>query len=119
MIKKRDFGNIGEEYAAAYLVNQGYTILFQNWTVGHKEIDIIALHQHVLVFIEVKTRRSSKFGNPEESVNDKKAQAVVEAAQQFMSKTEMTYKDIRFDIIAIILNQGQVKDFLHIQDAFY
>jgi putative endonuclease len=119
MIKKRDFGNIGEDYAADYLVKQGYTVLERNWTTGHKEIDLIAMHEDILIFVEVKTRRSSRFGHPEEAVSEKKAQLIVTAAQEYMQHCSIPYKDIRFDIIALILEQGVVRDFLHLRDAFY
>jgi len=71
-LKNIDKGNNGENVAASYLLQNGYGILERNWRFKHWEIDIIAFRDNKLHFIEVKTRTSKKFGNPEQSVTEKK-----------------------------------------------
>ena len=61
MAQHNEFGQISEDRAAAYLMARGYTIRNRNWRVGHKEIDIIAQKDGVIVFIEVKTRKSDRY----------------------------------------------------------
>ena len=74
MAEHNDLGNKGEEIAIAYLQDKNYTILEKNWRFKKAEVDIIALKEVVLAVIEVKTRTSNYFGNPEEFVNKKKIQ---------------------------------------------
>ena len=68
MAKHYDLGKKGEEIAANYLAEKGYKIIARNWRFGKDEIDIIAEHDNFLVIIEVKTRSSSDYGEPEEAV---------------------------------------------------
>jgi putative endonuclease len=68
----KTFGKIGEDRAAKLLRNKGYKIIEQNYTTKLGEIDLIAIDVDTLVFVEVKTRWSKKFGNPEEAVNLRK-----------------------------------------------
>jgi putative endonuclease len=117
MSRNRKLGDEGEEIASAYLQNNGYTILERNWTTGHKEIDIIAMVKECVVFVEVKTRRSTRNGMPEESVSPSKMNSVTEAARIYLQ--DLGVKDIRFDVIAILMPHGGEIDLLHIQDAFY
>lgn len=119
MIKKRDFGNTGEAYVATYLVNQGYTILERNWTTGHKEIDLIVMKEGTLVFVEVKTRRSTTYGYPETAVNKRKVSTLLAAATIYLEEHELQYNHLRFDIVALLITNGTVEDFHHIQDAFH
>lgn len=111
------FGNQGEHIAKEYLIEHGYQVLEMNWTHGHKEIDLIAFKDHMYIFIEVKTRQSTMYGMPENSINRKKIQSVTQAALIYLR--DKSYRDIRFDVMSIIINQGVVIDFLHIKDAFY
>ena len=67
-----DFGKLGEQLAEDFLISKGYTILCRNWRHSHYEIDIVALKENIPHFVEVKTRSSNHFGQPEESVNKKK-----------------------------------------------
>jgi putative endonuclease len=109
-------GQSGEQAAVKYLIEQGYTILQRNYRYKRAEIDIIALKDTVMVFVEVKTRTSSVFGYPELSVGLKKEGQVLSAAEDYILKSKWE-SDIRFDIIAITLSPKY--ELHHIEDAFH
>jgi len=117
MSKNRKTGQHGEDLAAAYLSAHQYDILERNWTHGHKEIDLICRQGETTVFVEVKTRRSTRMGLPEESVSAKKVEAVTAAAEEYLLLHPS--RDIRFDVIAVLLLPEKEPDILHIRDAFY
>lgn len=117
MKQTKSLGYRGEALAVTFLQEQGYHILEQNWTTGHKEIDIIAQLEDIYIFIEVKTRSSNRMGHPEESISPKKIEAVTEAARIYLY--DKTYKDIRFDVIAILLQKDNATEIMHFKDAFY
>lgn len=117
MSNNQTIGRKGEEIATHFLLTQDYEILEKNWTTGHKEIDIICRKENIFIFVEVKTRKNSKMGMPEESINHKKIEAVTEAARIYLY--DKSYKDIRFDVISILLTNPEKPEILHIKDAFY
>ena len=103
--------------AAEYLVNNGYTILHQNWRHGHWEVDLIASKDTVLHFIEVKTRRTRQFGYPEESVNKKKIKNLVSAAEEFLYQ-HPEWKRIQFDIMSITMLKDEPVEYFFIEDVY-
>jgi putative endonuclease len=109
-------GQSGELSAAAYLRGKGYEILAANWRSGHKEIDIIARDKSTVVFVEVKTRRSSLYGYPEESVTLSKQQKIAAAAEEWIYQNEWK-NEIRFDVIAILKEKNKTV-MTHFVDAF-
>ena len=118
MAKHNETGLKGEQIAEKFLLNAGYVILHRNWRHERKEIDIIAMKDDLLVFVEVKTRKNFDFGFPEEFVNAKKQEFMKLAAEAYtIEKPE--YINIRFDIISICYDKEQIKDISHIEDAFY
>jgi putative endonuclease len=122
MSKHSKIGIIGEEIASNFLLNKGYKILFRNWRYGNKEVDIIAEKNEIIVFVEVKTRRNTTFGFPEEAVTSKKRQLLFLAAQAFIEQYT-SYSNIQFDIISVALKNKKLKDseteIVHYEDAFY
>ena len=110
---KTELGRIGEELAISFLENKGYEILAKNYRFKRFEIDIISKFNNLLIFVEVKSRKSNFYGNPEEAVTKTKAKQVIIAAQNYIFKTNWK-ADIRFDIIAITKNE-----IMHFEDAFY
>ena len=80
MAAHNEFGIEGEDKATNYLVKEGYTILDRNWKSGRKELDIVAEKDGTLVVVEVKARKSNKYGNPEEAVTPTKIRNTVLAA---------------------------------------
>ena len=118
MAKHNETGIKGEQIAEKFLLNKGYTILHKNWRSGRKEIDIIAMDGHLLVFVEVKTRHSFDFGFPEEAVNLQKQSHMKMAAEAF-ADTYTDFESVRFDIISILLKKDAEDEILHFEDAFY
>jgi len=117
MAQHNDLGKRGEAAAARYLLGKGYTILEQNWRHKRDELDIIATDEHYLVIVEVKTRSTSYFGEPEEAVTDKKQKFMIRAAEEYVISKNIL-KEIRYDIISIII-KGNQQRIHHIEDAFY
>ncbi|MFT2010789.1 YraN family protein [Pontibacter sp. 13R65] len=109
-------GNKGEATAASYLIEKGYQLCCRNFRYKRAEVDIIAQKDKVLVFVEVKTRGSDKFGFPEEAVSAKKEAMLLAAAEEYIHQTDW-HHDIRFDIISITLSTPPV--IYHIEDAFH
>lgn len=118
MTKHKETGIKGEQIARNFLENLGYNILYTNWRHEKKEVDIIATFNNLLIFIEVKTRTSFDFGFPEEAVNAKKQTYLKAAADEFLYQHPQ-YEQLRFDIISILLKNGDVKELKHIEDAFF
>ena len=116
MAEHNEKGLAGEELAAEYLKQKGYTILETNWRFGKEEIDIIAREKDVLVVAEVKTRSGSFFGEPEEFVNRQKQKHLIKAANAYVEKNELDL-EVRFDIVGVILT-GKSHSINHVEDAF-
>ncbi|QNF32431.1 YraN family protein [Adhaeribacter swui] len=118
MAKHNQTGQIGEKIAAAYLVENGYTILASNYRYHRAEIDIIAQKSTVLIFVEVKTRTTTRHGFPEEAITPKKVDLFLLAAEEFIYQLNWQH-DIRFDIIAISGGDHLPYEIHHIEDAFH
>lgn len=112
-------GKEGEAEAANFLIRQGYTILHRNWHSGKKELDIVAIDnlQRTLIVVEVKTRRNTSYGLPEDAVNNSKIRRIVASTDAYLRKYAIDLP-VRFDIITVI---GQEAPFQieHIANAFY
>ena len=116
MATHNDFGKLGEELAVRYLTGKGYEILERNWRNIHKEIDIIAKDGKDLVIVEVKTRKSDNYGEPDLAVTKQKQTRLIYAANAYIFSHKIDLKT-RFDIISIVFKEGKpVID--HIEDAF-
>ncbi len=114
-MNRRKIGFQFENKAVSYLINKGYQIVARNFHSIYGEIDIIAIKDGILVFVEVKGRNNLKFGNPEESISNKKILSIIRTAEIFLAKNpNLEFKEIRFDIISIFKNNIN-----HIKNAFY
>lgn len=118
MSNRKQTGAKGEQIAVRFLEGKGYKIIAMNWHLGRKEVDIIALQQELLVFVEVKTRKDFSFGFPEEAVTKSKEYALKQVADGYLTLNPH-YQKIRFDIISIILKDDIIKEIRHIEDAFF
>ena len=100
-------GKRGEELAVKHLQEKGLKILETNWHYSRfGEIDIIALDKDILCFIEVKSRTSTLFGHPLESINHKKINQIRSIAQAYINETpDMKVKGYRFDAVSVILSK--------------
>jgi putative endonuclease len=110
-------GQEGENIATKYLIDKGYIILKRNFRWGHAEVDIIAQFNSQLVVVEVKTRNTSKYGDPEQSVSLKKQQLLAQATEAYLIVNDLDLT-IRYDIISIIKNQYKT-EITHLEDAFW
>lgn len=97
----KQFGYKGENIAKKYLEKLGYKILEQNFTIRGGEIDIIALDQNILVFVEVKTRRNHKYGAPIEAISFFKLRSLQKTALFFIRKINWGEKPYRFDLVTV------------------
>ena len=112
----QQFGQLGEDIAAKYLEQKGYTILERNYRFGKVELDIICEYKEEVIFVEVKTRTSDVMAYPERAVGKSKQRNIRLAAEQFMDDHNRK-GSVRFDIIAVV--KGDKFEIEHIEDAFY
>ena len=117
MAKHLDLGKKGEDLAVHYLEERGFKILERNWRFRHKEVDIIAREGSFLVIVEVKTRSTSAFGFPDESINDAKVDLLADAAEQYLEEKDIDL-ELRFDIISITM-KGDTPSIYHVREAFH
>lgn len=106
MNHRRQTGRRGEDIAAAYLEEKGYTIIERNWRRAAGELDIIMADNDSLVFVEVRTRRSRRFGSAEESITPAKQSRLVELAQSYLQEKEAQPRSWRIDVVAVRLGAG-------------
>lgn len=97
-------GQNGEEIAFVYLASRGYKIIARNFRTRFGEIDIVAIEDKTLVFVEVKARKSQKFGLPEEAIDKRKLEHIIKAGQYFKLKNPQTPDLQRIDLVAIDLS---------------
>jgi len=117
MAQHNQTGHTGEVMAANHQMKKGFTILQQNWRHTHWEVDIIATKDSILHFVEVKTRRTKKFGHPEEAVSKKKIQNLINAAEEYLYQNP-EWKRIQFDILSITMLKGEPVEYFLIEDVY-
>lgn len=117
MAQHNQLGKKGEQLAVDYLQDNGYTIVARNYRFDKAEVDIIAQKKDILAIIEVKTRSSTAFGNPQDFVKPKQIQRLVKAVDEYVTVNNLDV-EIRFDIIAIVKDQGKYA-IEHLKNAFY
>lgn len=118
MAQHNRFGRYGEDAAAAFLQAHGYKILCRNWRFNHCEIDIIAEDDGMLAIVEVKTRRNTAFGLPQDAVTDTKIRRLADAAEAYVEQFEINLP-VRFDIVSVVASGGNRRPQLRlIQNAF-
>jgi putative endonuclease len=110
-------GKEGEIMAVDYLKRLKFSILFCNWTYKHLEVDIIAMRDDIVHFIEVKTRHSLEFGYPEGAVTKKKFNCLKNAGVAFQNKYPFV-KRIQFDILSILILKGKEVEYFFIEDVY-
>ena len=117
MARHNDMGKEGEALAAAYLTDRGYTILHRNWRYSHYEIDLIALKENILHFVEVKCRSSQRFGLPEAGVTKKKFQNLLQAADEFLFQ-HPEYRHVQYDILSITTRMRAAPEYFLLEDVY-
>lgn len=117
MAKHIHTGRTGEAMGMEWLLAKGYQIKEQNWRHSRYEVDAIAEKDAVLHFIEIKTRRSRKFGLPEERVGKKKIQNLINAAEEYLYQ-HPHWQRIQFNILAILIIKDEPVDYFLIEDVY-
>lgn len=116
MAQHNELGKKGEEMAVEYLLTKGYEIVARNFIYQKAEVDIIARQDNILAVVEVKTRSTPDFGDPQDFVKKKQIQQLVKAIDYFVNEHNLDV-EVRFDIIAIIRNKAGTR-LEHLEDAF-
>ncbi len=118
MIGNRRFvGSAGEHIAVRFLAKQGFEIIERNYRFERSEVDIVARDGHVLVFVEVKSRRSKNFGEPEDAVTERKRKHLLKVAEGYLYEHKIENVECRFDVLSIFFHGGGT-DIKHIKNAF-
>ena len=118
---KRRLGDRGERLAARWLAARGHEIIERNFRTRFGEIDLVTRHKDTLVFVEVKTRRGTGFGDPLEAITEKKQEQVRSMAEQYLAGKGDGFvggfEAVRFDAVGIVLG-GDGPSVHHVEDAF-
>lgn len=117
MAQHNELGKLGEQLATDYLAAKGYQIVVRNYVFQKAEIDIIAKHDHTMICIEVKTRNSNFFGDPQEFVTPSKIKLLVRAMDNFIIENDIEL-ETRFDIVTVLKNKI-TEQLTHYENAFY
>ena len=116
MAKHNKLGKDGELIAFMVLQRDGFAILETNWRFQKAEVDVIAQKDGFLIFIEVKTRGSKKFGNPSDSIDKKKISLYKDAVEGYLEQYPSEL-EVRFDVVNIIIGKDET-EIEHIPNAF-
>ncbi|PMQ01312.1 MAG: YraN family protein [Dictyoglomus sp. NZ13-RE01] len=118
-MNKKELGKIGEDFAENYFKNKGFLISARNFRTPFGEIDLIAEKKNIIIFVEVKTRRTMDFGAPIEAVDNKKQEKIRFIANYYLSKFGKKNLLVRFDVFSIILDENnKIMKWEHIENAF-
>ena len=119
LFSKKQTGDAGEEYCAKYLKKHGFKILDRNYRKTFGEIDIIALKNELLCFVEVKTRHYNSMTQPYEAVDYRKRQRIIKAAQAYLTEKNIQMY-CRFDVCEVITDKESLKllNLNYIENAF-
>jgi len=116
MAEHNELGKLGENLALDFLIKKGYKIKEKNWRYLKAEVDIIVQKENTLIAVEVKTRTSDYFGDPQDFITKKKIKLLVMAMNEYVISRDLDV-EVRFDIIAILKNKKETK-IEHLEDAF-
>ncbi len=114
-----DLGRQGEEKAAAYLESKNIKVLDRNYRFMRAEVDIVAATEREIIFVEVKTRSSTAFGEPEEHVDRTKKKQLFKVAEAWLHERRMEGSPVRFDVISILRPGRPDEKISHIEGAFW
>ena len=117
MATHNELGELGEDMAVSFLQKKGYEILERNYRYQKAEVDILAKIDDILAVVEVKTRSSVFFGDPQDFVKPKQIQRLVTAVDAYITSNNLDL-EVRFDIIAIVKTK-QKFEIEHLENAFY
>ena len=111
-------GKLGEELAREYLQNKHYEILVQNFRTRYGEVDIIARKEGRIIFVEVKTRTGTRFGQPYEAVQPHKVRKIQSTAIEYLRRNNLGNSPLQIDVISLELNSdNSIKSIRHIENV--
>lgn len=112
---RKKLGNRGEKIAANFLRKRGYRIIEKNYHSRLGEIDIVARENDSVVFVEVKTRRSTDFGLPEEALSYDKRRRLTKVAMGYLAHRRIEDINCRFDVVSILMDDKKVRKVKHVE----
>ena len=116
---RRALGDAGEDAVARWYANAGYRVLDRNWRCREGELDVVVARDPVLVFCEVKTRRSASFGAPAEAVTIAKQRRLRTLAMRWLeAHPEARARELRFDVASVLAPRGERPTIEVIEAAF-
>ncbi len=115
MLSTKNKGRTGEDIATRYLEDKGYVILERNFTTKTGEIDIIAVGDGFVIFVEVKSRLNDNFGYAQQAVNFHKRRKINQVAAEFIKRYKLFDRAVRFDVIEVYTEEKRV---VHVENAF-
>lgn len=103
MALHNDLGHWGEELAARHLENEGWYIRNRDWHDGHRDIDIVAIDEDssILLIVEVKTRASDVWGEPDDAIDLEKKRNIINATSAYLRAFHMNGIEVRYDTISV------------------
>jgi len=111
---RRRFGDCGEELAADYFLARGFSLVARNWRCRAGEIDLVMERDGCLHFIEIKTRRTTSFGYPEESITRRKLEHLSRAIETYLLSAPVQPRAYQADALAITLAPGKEPEFHYV-----
>lgn len=114
-LSRAEVGALGEQLAAEHLQSLGLTVIARNWRCRWGELDVIASDGGTVVFVEVKTRRSDRFGGVEEAVTPEKLRRLRRLAGVWLAEQDRRWSAIRIDVIRVRLQRGAEPELTHLQ----
>jgi putative endonuclease len=118
MAAKDELGRRGEDEAVRYLEQRGLVVLSRNWRCRDGELDVVATDADRLVVCEVKTRSGTRFGEPAEAVTSRKAATIRRVTQAWLAAHQVPWVEIRFDVVAVVMEPGRPATLRHYEAAF-
>lgn len=116
-LKGRSAGAWGEDLALRYLIKHGYRLVERNYRTRRGEIDLILRKEGTLVFVEVKLRRGTGFGDPLEAVTPRKQATLRYLAERYLAVRDPDFDTVRFDVVGILASREGLR-IEHVEDAF-
>lgn len=120
MARNNEIGRWGEDCAAKYMEEKGWYVRHRNWQKYHHEIDLVCIDEDstILLFIEVKTRSSEKWGKPDESIDLEKKSYLIRAARSYIFDFHLQHLEVRYDTISVIGTPETEYKIIHKEGAF-
>jgi putative endonuclease len=118
MAAKDVLGRRGEDLAARYLEQQGLVVLSRNWRCRLGELDVVATDSVRLVVCEVKTRSGTRYGQPAEAVDERKAARIRRATHAWLAAHRVRWCEVRFDVLSVVAQPGAPVTVEHYEAAF-